>query len=129
MIISHTKRATDTKQLEKDDQENLLRGKLEDLDILRHKVLILQDHESLERSLAQYREEMQDLEKKRKEFQDAAYLEKQAVLKECNEFIAYCMDLKGFQEKMLNELTDYVACQDPLLIVLSPSEEELLESM
>lgn len=129
MITSQTKRATETKQLEKSDQDSLLRGKLDDLNILREKVLILQDHESLERSLVQYREEMHELEKKRKEFQDAAHLTRQAVLKEFNEFIDFCRAFKDFQDKAFKELVDYVKCQDPLMIVLSPNEEELLESM
>jgi hypothetical protein len=107
----------------------LLKEKVDDLDMLHQKVLVLQDHESLERSLQQYRDEMEGLEKKRKECQDAAYFEKQAVLKECNDFVAYCNDLKDFQRNILNELADYVKCQDPLVIALSSNEEELLESM
>lgn len=105
----------------------MLAGKLNDLDILRQKVVSLQDHESLERSLTQYCEEMKDLEIKRKEYQDVAYSTKQAVLKEFTDFIVFCTDLKDFQDKALRELQEYIEYQDPFVIVLSPSDEELLE--
>lgn len=126
MIVAHKKRAVNIQTSEKDDQEHLLKEKQNDLSHLRQKVSSLQDDESFNRSLSELRDQIKELEKVRKEYQDANQVTKQAVLKEFNEFIAYCVELQDFQKTVLDELVEYVESQDPLVVTLSPSDEDLL---
>jgi hypothetical protein len=115
--------------MEKEENNRVIKEKIDDLEILRQKVISLQDRESFDLTISKYREEMQKLEKIRKEYQDASFLTKQAVLKEFNEFIVYCTELKDFQEKSLHSLQEYMESLDPFVVSLSPSDEELLQSM
>jgi len=129
VLVPKKRRAGDTLQREREEQEKILKGKQSDFKTLEKKVSNLQDHEAFEKSISVFQTQLDELEALRKNQQNTNYSTKQAVLGEIQECMEYYIALKAHEEKSLHDLKEYSESQENFSLSLSEEDHTLFQTM